>query len=668
MAYRIEKEQKGVEAIVVDGFEKGIADSPYMGISNMRNVNIKYYPDVAYGNYKRQLTTLSYGTFTFTGSLSTGTTSATLTGAWPFVTGNYSTLFSNGDIRLVTFTNGSLTAAWVGSGGLSSNATATITVTANNTAKPTFGCKSPAGLNYIIDDAGQIWKQNAINSSTFNLLGGSPTTGAQGQGIAFWENYLVVFRNADIDFCGDGTGDSGVTSANWNSSAQNTPLGNISNLVLVSSVSVGDSSAVISTYTDAGGLNRNTTWFGISGMYRLNLSTGENIAVQLEHGSGTINFTNAAVAGGTTSATLYVLIPSTKHMSLVSANDGVLYFCNGSNVGSVSVQSGFYFNPGNVNSFEISYSALGLPQYETINWLTELINRLMIGGNFYIYPWDRIAPQWQNPIPVPEQLFRIINIMNNLYILAGYKGNIYFSNGGSVSPFKKIPDYIAGTIDPQWLWGGIMSHRLRLWFQALAVDSLTGTNLVSGIFSLGLVSGNGITAETSGSLVMENQNSFGTIQSSTTSGGVLLSNDLQGNPYDNYYSAWSSGIGDTGNIDYNNTTLYSNNEMVIESDLIPIGTAVTPKTFTSAEFKLDQPLQSGDTISIFARQSLSDSYVQIGSTTTSATVTPQGNTISNFLQPISFQDWQWIQFKITMSCNPTATSSSFVRLREIRIR
>lgn len=606
MAYRYEKNQNGEEDLVIDGFEKGIADSPYLGIANIRNLNIKYYPGVAYANYKRKPATISGGTF----------------------------------------------------------------------AQPQFSCVGNTGIKYVIDGLGQIWKQASLNSSTFNLLGSSPTTGASGQGIAFWQNYLVVFRQNFIDFCGDGSGDGGVTSSNWNTSTTNTPMGNINNLVFSAGVSVGATSATIATYTDAGGNSRSTTWFGFNGTYQLVLSTGEKINARFVNNSGTVTFSTPAQIGGTASGNSIKVLTGVKHMSLTSRNDGYLYFCNGSMVSALQVpiawaQTGGQFNPGTIPSFNFLYDALAFPATETANWLEELSNNLVIAGNFDLYQWDRLSTSYETPVPIPEQMFVIINILNNIYIFAGYKGNIYLSNGYSVSPFKKMPDYIANNsavsvndkyapIDPQWQWGGVMSHRLRLYFQALAIDSATGNQLLSGIFSIGLVGGNGVTQEVPGSLVMENQNSFGLVQSTTSSGGVLMDNSILASQYDSYYSAWSSGIGNTGGIDFNDTTLYSSNEMVIETDIIPIGTFLQTATFGSAEFKMDQEMKSGDSITLYARGSLSEPYTLIGTTTTTQ--------LSDIYTPLAIQEGQWLQFMITMSCNSSATSSSFNRLREIRIR
>jgi hypothetical protein len=65
-------------------------------------------------------------TTTFTAVVAADAVSATLSGAWALTTGVYQVTFSNGDIRLVTLTNGATTATW--ENGLSAAATATITV------------------------------------------------------------------------------------------------------------------------------------------------------------------------------------------------------------------------------------------------------------------------------------------------------------------------------------------------------------------------------------------------------------------------------------------------------------------------------------------------------------------------------------------------------------
>lgn len=657
MAYRFEKESDSdaVKAIVVDGFEKGIADSPIKGIGNIRNIGINYYEGVGYVNYKRKPATIQ-GVFTFTGSLTTGATFATLTALWSLATGNYTVTFSNGDIRIATFTNNSLTVSWIPAGGLSSNATATISVSLSGSmSSPRYSTQSPAGIIYISDGNGNIFQQSQKDSSIFNVITGCP--GTPNFGLKFWENYLFAWSSNSLNVCGDGTGDSGITSANWNTSAGTGgvwPIANAS-ITLSGTPAAGDTGAeTISSYVDGRGSTR-AFWNGPTGTYIVSFSgiSGTFIA-QLVQGSDGLSWSPALPsAASSPSMTLTAISPNSRHMSLQSINDGNLYFGNGSNVGMIDLLAFQVFKKENMNgqNFTFNSAVLSLPPTESISALTELSTQMFVSTEFKVYPWDLFSPEPISPFPVPEQISGMINILNDVYLFAGNKGNIYLTNGYNASLFKKIPDNVAGVIDPIWTYGGYMTHRQKLWFQALGQNGQNANNIIAGIFSINL---------DTKVIVMEAQNSFGLSSSTTNSPGLLIDNNSSGLGYDNYYSAWANGIGGLGGIDFNDTTLWSSNEPTIESDLIPIGTVVRPKTFNSAEFKLDQPLQSGDSISLYARQSLSDTYILLGTTTAAV--------LSELYQPVGFQEWQWIQFKVTMSCNPVATSSSFNRLREIRIR
>lgn len=594
MAYRIENQD-----LVIDGFENGIADSPFKGIGNMRNVNVNYYPGISYVNYKRK--------------------AATITGA--------------------------------------------------TLGLPRYSCVSPQGITYFSDDTGNIFKQTAADGHTFAALTGCP--GTPSLGLQWWNNYLFAWTTTTLNVCGDGTGDGGITSSNWNTAAGTSGVWPISNatLTLTGTPSGGDTTATISTYTDAQG-NARAFWNGPTGNYLVAFNgVTSPVVARLIQGTAAFSFAPALPnSAGSSSANVIAVNTITQgHPSLVSINDGNLYFGNNDRIGSLNLLPFQTFSKTKMNgqNFEFNSAALSLPPTEVVNCLTELVSNLLVGTNFKVYPWDRISPQWKNPIPILETINSMINILNNVYIFAGIKGNIYISNGFSAQVFKKMPDNIAGVIDPQWQWmnrgGGTMGHRQKLWFMALASNGQTGVPILEGIFSLGLTNGNGLTMETAGVLNMEAQNSFGLAAATTTPNGLLIDNPTTQLAFDNYYSLWASGgASNVGGADYNDTTLWSSNEPLIETDIIPIGTAMEPVSFTSIEFKLDQPMQSGDSITVYARKSLSDSYVNLGTTSTAV--------LSTFNTGTSISNWQWLQIKLTMVCNATATSSSFIPLREIRLR
>lgn len=82
--------------------------------------------DLSFENYTTgTITTVPYA-LAFTGALADGATSGTLTGAFSFATGEYQVEFSNGEVRLATFTNASTAVTWDNE--LTSAATANITV------------------------------------------------------------------------------------------------------------------------------------------------------------------------------------------------------------------------------------------------------------------------------------------------------------------------------------------------------------------------------------------------------------------------------------------------------------------------------------------------------------------------------------------------------------
>lgn len=758
MAYRYDKNQNGEYDLVIDGFEKGIASSPFKGIGNIRNLNIKYYEGVAYMNYKRQASVLtnangvSSGNATVTiaspavftlnshGLLDNDAITLTTTGALP-------TGLSTGVTYFVTNKATNTFQVALTRGGTAVNTTGTQSGTHTFTVvctSPIYSCVSPAGRIYIADDNRNVWQQAALNASTFQVISGS--SGQPINGIQFWNNYLFVLGgdlNGKIEICGDGTGDAGVNSGNWNSptatpvnftvtiatpavftsanhgltagsrlrltttgalptglsinttyyvistgltastfqvsgtyngAAVNTsgsqsgtqsyvvargmwPINNALSLTLNTVPVAGETSNTISSVTDYTGGITGAIWNGPTGFYNANIITtsgNQVVLISLVQGANAVSWTPALNYPATSTNVSVFINGSTvvqtgvEHPSLVAANTGDMYFGNGSNLGAFTLNPNQIFNKNDMTTFTFYTNILALPPTETISALTELKNQLIVSGKYRLYPWDFINPFWNNPIPMDELINKTINILNNIYIFAGNKGNIYFSNGFSVQRFAKLPDYIAGVIDPAWTIGGIMQHRQKLNFQAIATNSATGSVIFGGVFSIDL---------DSGALNMENQNSGGLLPTGLLGPGVLIDNTSSAINYDKYFSGYTANV---SHIDFNDTTLYSSDEGMIESDIIPIGTFAQSKTFGSAEFKLDQPMQSGDSIKLYARQSLSDTYTLLGTTTSAL--------LSDFYTPVPIQKWQWVQFKALMSCNPTAASSSFNRLREIRIR
>lgn len=665
MAYRNEKNANGEYDLVIDGWERGIADSPFKGIGNMRNVSIKYYEGVAYVNYKRIRINTAGGNQTFTGNampsqLTLGasltlrvgdavvlSTTGTLPGG--LMPGTYFVQAADngtGIFQVATELGGSAVTITDAGAGVQ-------TLTLVTMGKPKFYTRSTAnptdtnGRVYILDDNGRVWQNSATVDSLpyFVLLYGNTIDGATVQGMEFFCSYLVVFRNTAVDFCGVASGQtSDVNSDNWTNGFISTQ-----NVTTSGTWNQGDVQGDL-----------DTQWTSMTGTYEFTVGTmNQRLFAKFINGSTTVKWGIPLLDNVTGSVTVNMTSPhASTHMALISRNQqDILYFCNGNWIGSILPPDDIIFDISKPGNTIFNCVALELPIYEDAVWLSQIQNNLMVAGRRVVYPWDGKATSWNNPVPMTEDIVRMTNIMNNLYVLAGNKGDIYFYNSYSIAPFRKISDNIAGTIDPSYTFGGYMAHRQRLWFTAFAQNSQTGDSIMNGIFSMAIGGGaSTYTSDISGVINMESQNSNGLMNTGATYDALLI--DDQSQEYDTYYSAWYDGT--NGGVDFNDTTLWSGGESVIETDIIPVGTFLQNKTYSSMEFKLDQPMQEGDSIAIYSRTDISDSFVIVDTTNTA--------TLSFPYTPLKLENLQWIQFKVVLTCNPTATSSSFMRLREIRIR
>lgn len=622
---------------------------------------------------------------------------------------------------------------------------------------PIQAATSPKGINYIQDHKGQIWKQTSVNADSFALLGNGPGRLRMGAGgIAFWNNYLVVFGDGVVEFCGDGSGDSGVISSNWNiinyKAATDTvvfttdftddpnnifidnlfqypvfqvndpvqfkstgtlpaPLLpnttyyitaiNLSGLVPFITVSdtlggsditlsddgagthtvideaptfllpignntgaqfsrplpvIGDTTLGIASYTDPRGQTVTGNWLGASGQYTILMADGQPIQAVFTHGSDTVSLLQPLVYFDSDNAEINLLDPNvTFYRPYVSKVDGNLYFCNGRYVGRILAENNnTVFNPALFSSYVVNYGVTSILQpQDTVVDMTDLKGQLILAGNFDTYAWDYVSATATSPNPVGEQIYSIVNLLNNIYILAGTKGNIYISNGFSAQLLYKMSDFIAGVFDPIWLWGGLMVHRSRFWFQALA-QTLSGDPILQGIFSL-TVSPAQIEQGANG-IVMESQNSTGLLpESDAIQNGILIDNEKWSSGVDKYYSVYSEDI-DSGVIDFNDDSLWGDSEPVIETDIIPVGDFLDKGSYGNIEFKLDRPMAVGDSISLYWRPSLTDAYELMGTTDTAL--------LSDYYQS-NIAESQWVQFMATMSC--AETGSSRIPIREIRL-
>lgn len=613
----------------MSGFEKGISDSPYKGISDMRNVDIISVPGEASVAFAPTLTTTNYAIsgVTFTASNSGGDLLLTYNGTVALATnvaitvsnsgGALPTGLSTNTAYYVTVISGTTFKVSASAGGsfiaYTDAGSGTNSFTAINLAQPkqfateTYkDTSSGTAVNsyhyYLIDSNGRAWyfynnsqwvymnnyKGNENEAGVTGGGNGIVSLSTQPTGSPITPNYLFVFRTANIDYVTTNSGGSPKT---------------------------------LSQLTTPGNWNRSWKAINVSSNYSV----------------------------------------TTPHYPIVSPTDGNIYFCNGPYVGSILQVAGVTFDPTNLTTYVYSETALALPTNEISQCISQLGTNLLIGGNGpVIYQWDRVSTGYI-PIFIAELgTWRIVSANTNAFIFAGQRGRIFITNGTQANLYKKMPDHLSGTINPYYTWGDAVLNRNQLYFGVSATDnSGTAINQYGGTWAIDL--------ETE-ALREVTQQSYGSYAGITSAITPVLGGSSNGF---GLLMGWYTSSNTMGGIDKSSSVPYTGGQTYVDTDLIPIGTYLDPKTPTQIEFKLSVPLGANGTsesIKLQYRALLSDSFTDItNGTFTSATGSFSGGApaISGVVQA-NFQKLQWVQIRAVLTSN--ATTPTYVRLTEIRIR
>lgn len=599
MAWRFETNPITQQAeLVIDGFENGIADSPHEGIADMRNVNINTNNKQASVSFANAAVTLP----------PTGFTAVAYTAATTdiFTTASTSGWYAGMALTIVTKT---------GAGG----PTVGMTYYVGDITATTFK------LYYGID-IGNVVDITASLSGTFTIYTfGTPTDSVSLPSSVFSGNtatYGKVFKDTFIHT---------INGLVWRlSSYEYDGLGGlmpVNTLQFLGNVAHSTASSPNTGITVFHGYLLVWQWTRIDYL-NLNLLTGsDNPSTEWHYAWKSVSSSSSG------------------HRA-VAATDNAVYFCNGTKVGSLLEVAGETFDPANAATFTYNTIALDLPNYDLANCISQLGTNLLVGGILnYVYPWDRISTSFAYPIVLSEEFIKcIVSTDSSAYIFAGNRGIIYITNGSNVDVFKKFPDSLTNTIEPYYNWGWAIYKKNQLFFSINASNN-SGTVIsnFAGVWALDL---------DSKALRMTNSPSYGTYEGTTPV--IVPMGNIQPTG-DGIYSAW---LNTTGGIDYTSGSPYVAYEGRIDSDIIPVGTYLGKTTFTNIEFKLAKPLVSGEKVKLSQRSNLTDSFVQIGETTSTGS-------LSDFYE-MNFENVQWLQIRAELSS--TATTPSYVPLLEIRIR
>lgn len=677
---------------MISGWEKGTASSPHNGLANLKNVNISTETGEVMASFSRvrqdqttstgSLTQVDTNTVTINSTLLPGQMITIVDAGTTGLSGDYYYL-GNGKLYDSSECPDDPDNCTVVTGITSGTATFSVRILGSPLQSATEVYLDSNGTKqaryFILDSNSVVWCHDSSTLVNYPTPDWFFVTdlGSAYDGLAVYNGWLVGFKNTA----------GGSLQSTWRSTSTLSQGVNISSLALssssVHSCLVGKQGKL---YVTDG--NYVASYFANTSL----LTGAANVQSYCEYSTGTFCNIVANIGGSlpTLGQSSTVRIPVTFQTTgtkptavsastvfyLESSISGVNVFqfkiyaaaSGGSALDMVTGATGrqFFntFNPSRSTLFTFTPQRVNLPFDETAQCLAEIGNTVLIGGSSNtIYPWDQVSPLPADIIPLPENdVQKMITVNNTAYVFAGHKGNIYMTNGSSVSPAIKVPDYcagIAGTpasyIEPYFTWGDATYCKGRVYFSILDQTSAKTGNC-GGIWSF-VPSQNFFSEQDVGmSLRLENQNSYGTYNGVAT---VLISSQSQTAIGPQYWAAWYSSISSaTYGIDFSGTVPVTT--VTIESDLIPTGTMLEKKTFAQLEYKLSTPFATGESLAAYYRLNSTDSW------TTCGTANTETSNVSGYFT-VPFQNTQWIQIQAIMTTTGDATSS-FCRLRDLRLK
>lgn len=339
---------------------------------------------------------------------------------------------------------------------------------------------------------------------------------------------------------------------------------------------------VINVYGDS---NKQTpVW-----VYGWNPSTGGSGATVMNTDAGTANSHHAIVG-----------------------QDNIIYYTDDRYIGSIAEIAGQVFAPGTTSTYTYSSQALDLPLGSLAYWLEQLgVNIIIsVSNDSFLYPWDRSSDSYGLPIPIGEWGGnKMKNIGNVVYVLAGSKGNIYWTQGTYCRLFKYLPTYLTSNVTTVTssivTWGGIAAAGGKL---LVGVGANSGQ---SGVYM----------ATPDGKVTIDNYPSTG--QANVTA--IYADNDF----YD---------MGYAGGADNNSySQRYTSCECIIQSELFRVGDKTTKATLSTAEVQIATGLSGNVRIGYRTNTT--------GAFTTIATFTTAGGTTS-YEQDIGLTNLENVQFQV----------------------
>lgn len=616
MSYSLEQKD-----LVIAGFEAGIADTPYAGIADMRNMEIQSYPGEASVHFAQTAVTKPavFNAVAYTAQ-NTGDT-ITVTSATGLYVGTAIVLASNT------------------AGGLSNSVVYYVFNIVGNTFQVRLATASGSAVAVTSDGTGTL---------TTYQYGNQRGTSAQSP-VSYWVDKTGAFAGENGTYLVDGS------NYVWFLSSPGSNVFTPNTLIFLGNIGGIATGSII------------TTGIAIWNGYILLIST---ITQGIDYARvGTIVSSGPAAAWVYTWKNMDATGTGQRIGVLVSQEDGNLYFTSNVGLGSLIETPGDIFDPTDATSYTITDTALSLPETDDSTCIAELGTNLLIGGRgSFVFIWDKISLGFTGLLNIPDQFTtKIVATSQNAYVFSGNRGRIYITNGSGIDLFKKIPDYITGAMRPYIKWEDANFTKNQLIFAITATtNGNTTLNTVAGVW--------GIDLESDALRLINKTTNTGytgtvrmVVETTNTNAGSAGTNV----PGSAITVGWYSGS--TYNVDVGTANPYVAGESYLETEIIPVGTYLDPFSPSQIEWKTSAPLVNGESVSIYWRENITDAYVLLGTSTVSGTsmvgtttgTTTNAKRISDYYKA-SFEKVQWAQFKaITTS---TVTNPSYVRLTQIRVR
>lgn len=384
----------------------------------------------------------------------------------------------------------------------------------------------------------------------------------------------------------------------------------------------------------------------------------------------------------------------------ISPNDGFIYFGNGNKVGKMGFGSNPTFNPAGSSGTDYYFNPaqLPLPDFYQVTCISFLpVNYIALGTSSISNPqvsdiilWNPTLSTYETPLRLFSRaqytsasndggIKQIINRNNTLYAVTGGNHAIYETNGTNFSLVTDIT--LRSNIRKPAGTENNISVFMKEYPMAIAVlgnKILTGISTPTtpayptgyglfpcGVWTVAFSDGGGIGEISYGingnSVQCEFPISTNTLVATTPPFEIGCIFPLGNNRALISWSDATSGLGAPYGIDYIETNNYQNNasSVVIESEMIEVGTNLNPVTIGNLQFNLVRNLMVGQTISLYYRTAFDQDFTAISSPDlTNGTITGNGtqNTYSITVQQIGAT--RYIQFQIHMATVPSGTSST----------